>query len=194
MRGAIARRPTHASFDSRRVAIRRHAALPCQVVREHDFRLVAETTLDVSTFGMLVPAKREVEIGEALIVSFPIPGMWIDTDAVVARVLRGRRPDDEGPAVGIVFEGLGVTARAALAAYLHGRPAPLPRRRPLAYVRRGSPEPAAAESSTRLRASLEDADESVDGASLCAMEAVDRIDGLDVLRGMAEAWRRLAAG
>lgn len=192
MRGAINARPAQASFDSRRVAIRRHAALPCQVVRERDFRLVADRTLDVSTFGMLVPAQREVEIGDALIVSFPIPGMWIDTDAVVTRVLHGRRPEDEGPAVGIVFEGLGVTARAALAAYLHGRPAPLPRRRPLAYVRRGSPEPAAAESSTRLRALFEEGDEP--DAEMPSVEAGDRVDGLGVLRDMAEAWRRLAAG
>lgn len=194
MRSAASGRHARARFDSRRVAIRRHAELSCQVVREHDFRLIADRTIDVSTFGMLVPAKLPVEIGEALIVSFSIPGTWIDADAVVARVLRGRRPDDEGPAVGLVFEGLGVTARAALAAYLHGRPAPSPRRRPAAYVRRGAPEVAAVdESSVRLRAMLEDADDpEIDIAPPSV--AADRVDGFGVLRDMAEAWRRLAVG
>lgn len=157
--------------DSRRVATRRVATLPCQAVREHDFTLIADRTLDVSTFGMLLPAMKSVQVGEAMIVSFPIPGMWIDAEAVVSRVIHGRRPADEGPAVGIVFEKMSVSARAALAGFLHGRPPTLPRRGPPIHARRGS---LVGSTSSDRRAPGRDA-----------------VDGLRVLSDMASAWRRL---
>ncbi len=149
---------------SKRGSQRRHVSLPCQAVRERDFKLLAEVTLDVSVDGLLLPLRERVLTGESVIVSFPIPGMWIDAEAVVARVLHGRRPSDEGLAAGLVFDVMGTAARAALAGYLHGKPTPLPRRGPLSRVRRGEERP----------------------------ELADANFGLGVLRELASAWRLLA--
>lgn len=122
---------------SRRGSTRRALTLPCQVVRERGFQLIADRTLDLSVEGMLVPLGAAVDGGEPVIASFEIPGTWIDVEAVVTRVIRGRRPYDEMPAVGIAFKGLPPAARAALAGFLHGLPPPLPRRGPFARLRRG---------------------------------------------------------
>lgn len=126
---------------SRRLAMRRAVAITCQAVRESDFRLIASCTLDISVDGVLLPIEIPVMTGEAIIVSFEIPGMWIDAEARVSRVVHGRRPEDDGLAVGVTFETISPAARAALAGFLHGRPPPLPRRGPLARLRRGQPAP-----------------------------------------------------
>ena len=110
---------------SRRSAARRHVALACQAVRERDFRLVADRTLDLSPEGVLLPVDRRVGAGEAMIVSFEIPGAWIDAEATVTRVIEGRRPGDDGLAIGVRFDVIAPSSRAALAAFLHGRPPPL---------------------------------------------------------------------
>ena len=67
--------------------------------------------------------------------------MWIDAEASVTRVVHGRRPGDEGMAIGVTFDVISPASRAALAGYLHGRPPPLPRRGPMARLRRGAPAP-----------------------------------------------------
>jgi len=121
-------KPLTNTFDSRRHVTRREVRVPCQAVREHDFKLIANRTLDVSTEGMLIPLERKVLTGEAIIVSFEIPGMWIDAEAVVARIVHGRRPGDDGLAAGLVFDRLTPAARAALAGFLHARREPTPRR------------------------------------------------------------------
>jgi len=59
---------------SRRIATRRGVVLPCQAVRESDFKLVADRTLDISVDGLLIPVREPILTGETLIVSFPIPG------------------------------------------------------------------------------------------------------------------------
>src|SRR4029079_18152476 len=86
----------------------------------------------------LLPITAPLAIGEPLIVSFQIPGTWIDPEATVARVIHGRPPGDEGMALGALFTVISPSARAALAGYLHGRPPPLPRRGPLARLPRGA--------------------------------------------------------
>ncbi|HVH42524.1 MAG TPA: PilZ domain-containing protein, partial [Labilithrix sp.] len=111
--------------DSRRGTTRRDVALPCQAVREHDFKLIADRTLDISVEGLLLPIRTPVLTGDSIIVSFEIPGMWIDVEGTVARVIHGRRPGDDGLAVGVVFDRIAPSARAALAGFLHGRTAPL---------------------------------------------------------------------
>lgn len=111
-------RPTR---DAQRTTARRDVQLLCQAVRERDFKLVADCILDVSIEGALLPLRIPVITGESLILSFQIPGMWIDVEATVARVIHGRRPEDDGPAVGIVFESLSASAKAALAAFVHER-------------------------------------------------------------------------
>jgi len=77
---------------SRRIATRRDVLLPCQAVRESDFKLISDRTLDVSVDGLLLPVDEPILTGETLIVSFPIPGMWIDAECSVTRVVHGSRP------------------------------------------------------------------------------------------------------
>lgn len=107
--------------EAQRTTARRDIELVCQAVRERDFKLVADRILDVSIEGALLSLRVPVITGESLIVSFQIPGMWIDVEATVARVVHGRRPEDDGPAVGIVFDGVPASAKAALAAFVHER-------------------------------------------------------------------------
>jgi hypothetical protein len=171
---------------SRRIATRRGITLPCQAVRERDFKLIADRTLDISVDGLLIPVQEPILTGETLIVSFPIPGMWIDAECSVTRVVHGRRPEDEGLACGILFDVIGASARAALAGFLHGKPPPLPRRGPLARLRRGALAP-------RL------ADHELMGvAPFAATQPIEQpaapspsVDPVGLLRELAEAWKRL---
>ena len=58
---------------------RRHAVrIPCQVVRERDFRLISDAVVDLSMSGMVVIAAhwvfgQSILTGERLIVSFQLP-------------------------------------------------------------------------------------------------------------------------
>lgn len=99
-----------------RRAFRHEVHLACQVVRVRDFRLVADSMLDLSTRGMRVPTRSRVLTGEELIVSFRAPrsDLWIDVDATVARVAHGRRPGERGRSLGLSFQGLDERARRAL--------------------------------------------------------------------------------
>lgn len=182
---------------SRRTSTRREVVLPCQAVRERDFKLIADQTLDVSVDGLLLPVTAPILTGEAIIVSFQIPGAWIDAEAVVTRVVHGRRPEDEGLAVGAIFDVISPASRAALAGFLHGRPPPLPRRGPLARLRRGQEAPRLADHalmqapvivpSPRPGAVVEIGD---DAEEITEAEA---IDAQKVLCALVGAWRDLAA-
>lgn len=99
---------------------RRTARLACQVVRLRDFRLVADTVRDLSPAGMLVGPADPVLTGDELIVSFRVPEFadWIDAEAVVRRVVHGRRPGEASRALGIELLGLDDTSRRLLRAYL----------------------------------------------------------------------------
>lgn len=177
---------------SRRIATRREVCVPCQAVRECDFKLIADRTLDVSIDGLLLPVDEPILTGETLILSFPIPGMWIDAEATVTRVVHNRRPSDDGLAIGVLFDVISPSARAALAGFLHGRPPPLPRRGPLARLRRGEDVPQLADQVLMQHmlvgpspcAALEDV---VDDAD----EPANEVDALGILRELASAWRRL---
>jgi hypothetical protein len=97
---------------SERRASRRAVDVACQVVRERGFVLLGERGTDLSPEGMLVPCAarmtRAVTAGEEVIVTFRVPGTerWIDTLATVARVVRGHRRGDGGPAIGLRFAPL----------------------------------------------------------------------------------------
>jgi hypothetical protein len=110
--------------------VRRAASFTCQVVRERDFRLIADQALDVSPDGMLVRTDHDMEIGESLIVSFKATqlGLWFDSEASVARIVRGRRDGDRGAGIGLSFSTLDRVKRLILRGHLRRVPPPLPRR------------------------------------------------------------------
>jgi len=110
--------------------VRRAVSMTCQIVRERDFRLVAETALDVSPDGMLVATDVDIEPGENVFVSFRATelGIWFDTEASVARVIRGRRPGDKGRGVALRFSTMPRVKRLILRGHLRRTPPPIPRR------------------------------------------------------------------
>ncbi len=109
-----------------RASFRRFVRLDCEVVREHDFRLVADLALDLSTKGMLVRACRRVLTGEELVVAFRPPrcNRWVDAEAVVTRVLHGRRPGDAGLCFGLEFVRMDEEYTHLLFEHLRGLAAP----------------------------------------------------------------------
>jgi hypothetical protein len=110
--------------------IRRSVSVPCQIVRERDFRLVSDKTLDLSPDGMLVATTLDLEPGETLLVSFQANelGLWFDGEARVARMVRGRRPGDKGRAIGLAFSSLSRVQRFILRGELRRVPPPVPKR------------------------------------------------------------------
>lgn len=123
-----------------RRSFRRFVRLDCHVVREHDFKLVGDLALDLSTSGMLVRATTRVLTGEEVFVAFRPPrhNRWIDAMGIVSRVVHGRRPGDYGLSFGVELYGMEPEYQALLFEQLRGMYAPVPTRppRPLqsAYV------------------------------------------------------------
>jgi hypothetical protein len=117
---------------SQRTAIRRAVPIECQVVRERDFKLVGRWGLDISSDGMLVVSDARVLTGEDVIVSFRVPRThhWIDCEAIVARVLHGRRPSDRARGLGLSFSSLDSDTRWQIRSTLRDLPPPLPSREP----------------------------------------------------------------
>jgi hypothetical protein len=110
--------------------VRRAITMSCQVVRERDFHLVSEKALDLSPDGMLVATDIDLEPGENVFVSFRATelGLWFDTEASVARVVRGRRPGDKGRGVALRFSTLPKVKRFILRGHLRKVPPPVPKR------------------------------------------------------------------
>lgn len=115
-----------------RRAFRREVLLPCQVVRERDFRLVSSLALDLSTEGIQVLTGERVLTGESMLVSFRAPqsNEWFDVEATVARVIHGRRPGDRGRCLGLSFEKLAWAESLRLFDGIRGLPPAAPRRNP----------------------------------------------------------------
>ena len=93
---------------TRRRAVRHSVRLDCQVVRERDFRLVADRIVNLSASGLVVSPADPALTGERLIVSFRIPhsGDWVDAEATVARVVHGRRPGEYARALALELENV----------------------------------------------------------------------------------------
>jgi len=123
--------------------MRRSVRVDCQVVREHDFRLLGQRAVDLSDGGMLVLSEAptsggasrggrrlHVLTGEEVLVSFraPTTRLWFDCTATIARVIHGRRPGDWGACLGLSFEAMDEVTRAFLRAELRGLPPPMPSR------------------------------------------------------------------
>ena len=113
-----------------RKALRRQVRVACQVVRESDFRLVADVCLDLSPRGMRVRALAPVALDTPVLVSFRVPsaGVHMDVAAVVTRVARGRRREDRGATLGLSFVDLSPVEAVTLTARLRGVPPPAPAR------------------------------------------------------------------
>ncbi len=116
--------------ESIRRAFRRFVRLPCEVVSEHDFRLVGDLALDLSTKGMLVRARRRVLTGEEVVVAFQAPrsNAWFDAVGTVARVVHGRRDGDLDLCLGVEFHGMSPAEERTLFEHLRGIAAPQPLR------------------------------------------------------------------
>jgi hypothetical protein len=125
----LAHMPLFVRKNERR-EVRRAMVMSCQIVRERDFRLIAEKALDVSPDGMLVATDVDLEPGENVFVSFRTTelGIWFDSEASVARVIRGRRPGDKGKGVALRFSTLSRVKRFILRGHLRRVPPPVPRR------------------------------------------------------------------
>ncbi|MBS2018289.1 MAG: PilZ domain-containing protein [Deltaproteobacteria bacterium] len=110
--------------------VRRAMVLSCQVVRERDFRLISEKALDLSPDGMLIATDVDLEPGENVFVSFKATelGLWFDSEASVARVIRGRRPGDRGKGIALRFSTMPRVKRLILRGHLRRVPPPIPRR------------------------------------------------------------------
>ncbi len=113
----------------------RHALrMPCQVVRERDFALVADRMVELSEGGMLVVPRMRVLTGESLIVSFmaPYSRSFVDAEATVARVVHGRRDGDGGLALGLSIDWMDRIARELIRGQIAHLPESARQRRALA--------------------------------------------------------------
>lgn len=106
--------------------------ISCQVVRERDFRLVADRVENLSTWGMLVTPSDPVVTGDRVFVSFQLPttGEWIDATATVRRVIHGRRPSEISRKLGLEFDDLGHHDRFRIRRALKKAPYAPPGQRP----------------------------------------------------------------
>jgi hypothetical protein len=116
----------------RRRAVRRAVRTRCQVVGVDEFRLLGERVVDLSPRGMLVMCHQPTRVGTDMVVSFKLPGrdeIWLDAEAVVARIIEGQRWGDTGYCAGLDFTYFERAARQELLAQLAGYPPPVPQRR-----------------------------------------------------------------
>ena len=115
---------------SQRRTVRRAVGTACQAVVEEGFSLIGERAIDLSVDGMLLASDHEPDVGTEVIISFRAPGtgIWLDAEATVARIVRGRRRGDPARAIGLRFRGLDSVSRAILDGSLAGKPPPVPAR------------------------------------------------------------------
>lgn len=111
--------------------VRHSVRISCQVVRERDFRLVANEIVELSESGLLVRPLSQILTGEPVLLSFmaPFTRTFIDAEGIVARIEHGRRFFDHGPRVGIAIDTMDEAARALVRHQLRFAPEALPRHR-----------------------------------------------------------------
>jgi len=120
----------------RRTPLRSHHRLPrhllsapCQVVRERDFRLIADRVVDLSISGVLVAPADPVLTGERVFISVQLPHShyWLDAEAVVTRVIHGRRPGEHTRALALTFDAISGLSRYMIRHALDNLPPAPPR-------------------------------------------------------------------
>jgi len=106
--------------------------IDCQVVRERDFRLLADRVMDLSATGALVGPADPALTGERVLVSFRIPrsSIWIDAEATLTRVVHGRRPGEFSRCLALEFDQLDSLPRFILQQALLGVPPAPPKSAP----------------------------------------------------------------
>lgn len=116
---------------NRRSSSRRPVRMPCEAVRERDFKSLGSVVLDLSSTGMRLRSTERVLTGDAVIVSFfePVSARWYDVEATVARVIHGRRRGDDERSLGLAFTSLRGEEQRALEQALRVRMPALPRKR-----------------------------------------------------------------
>jgi hypothetical protein len=115
---------------NRRSEIRRALRLGCRVRHTSNLRLVADRAIDLSPQGALVLSDDGIALGTEVVVSFMTTDfpIWFDTRATVTRVVEGRRPGDDGRALGLRFDSLAAVSRLILRGHLRKIPPTIPRR------------------------------------------------------------------
>jgi hypothetical protein len=115
---------------NQRTATRHSLRVPCQVVREDDFQLLGEATMDLSIDGMLVRSDADAAPGDHVVITFQATplGLWFDAEGTVTRIVKGRRPGDNGRALGVKFHNMSYLSRLLLRGHLRRQPPPLPKR------------------------------------------------------------------
>ncbi|HEY2406244.1 MAG TPA: PilZ domain-containing protein [Polyangiaceae bacterium] len=117
---------------SPRGSSRHTVKIECQVVRERDFSLIADRVVDLSESGALVGPADPALTGERILISFRIPRSttWIDAEAVITRVVHGRRPGEYTRALAVEFEDLSSLPKFMLRETLRRVPVAPPRSNP----------------------------------------------------------------
>jgi len=120
------------SPKSPRGSSRHTVKIACQVVRERDFRLIADRVVDLSATGALVGPADPALTGERILVSFRIPRstVWVDAEATVTRVVHGRRPGEFSRSLAIEFDDLETLPRFMLQEALRKVPPAPPKSSP----------------------------------------------------------------
>ena len=130
-------------ISTSRRALRRAVELPCEVISRHLDEPLLYWASDLTPQGVWVETTAPMPLGERVVVCFEPTIWWCRRELVlfaeVTRVAWTRAPSERG--MGLVFTDITEHEQRALAAWLRGRPPPLPRRRARSTSERALPSP-----------------------------------------------------